>query len=182
MVERFSRSGQEMIEAYLVLFCRFNRLHYDRLVDGYSGTACFLVAALGPEKIWMIGDNPATQEGRVRLLPPYALYDSPEDFDVVLNVDSLTEMDAKQAVTYLRYAFDHARALISINHEFNAHTIQTLADMGGSPSVRSAATVPALNPRYSLLLGTPSDLIKPNPVSYLPLRVWPRYTLASEGD
>ncbi|HZZ23524.1 MAG TPA: hypothetical protein VFE60_13535, partial [Roseiarcus sp.] len=98
---------------------------------GIVGQACFLAATLGPERIWMIGDDPATQEGRVRLLPPYVLYESPEDFDVVLNVDSLTEMDPQQSITYLRYAFDHALALISINHEFNAHTFQNLADMAG---------------------------------------------------
>jgi hypothetical protein len=115
---------------------------------GIVGQACFLAATLGPEKIWMIGDDPATQAGRVRLLPPYALYDGTEDFDVVLNVDSLTEMDAQQAVTYLRYAFDHARALISINHEFNAYTIQTLADMAGI-SQRPLRSVSAIRPGYT---------------------------------
>ena len=114
---------------------------------GIVGQACFLAATLGPEKIWMIGDDQVTQEGRVRLLPPYVLYDSPEDFDVVLNVDLLTEMDAQQAVTYLRYAFDHARALISINHEFNAHTIQALADMAGI-SQRPLRSVSAIRPGY----------------------------------
>jgi hypothetical protein len=114
---------------------------------GIVGQACFLAATLGPEKIWMIGDDPATQEGRVRLLPPHALYDSPEDFDVVLNVDSLTEMDPQQSVTYLRYAFDHALALISINHEFNAHTFQNLADMAGICQ-RPLRSVSAIRPGY----------------------------------
>ena len=114
---------------------------------GIVGQACFLAATLGPEKIWMVSDDPASQEGRVRLLPPYALYESPEDFDVVLNADSLTEMDAKQAVTYLRYASEHARALISINHEFNAHTVQNLADMAGI-SQRPLRSVSAIRPGY----------------------------------
>jgi hypothetical protein len=114
---------------------------------GIVGQACFLAATLGPEKIWMIGDDPATQEGRVRLLPPYALYESPEDFDVVLNVDSLTEMDPQQSVTYLRYASDHALALISINHEFNAHTFQNLVDMAGI-SQRPLRGVSAVRPGY----------------------------------
>jgi hypothetical protein len=95
----------------------------------------------------MIGDDPATQEGRVRLLAPHALYDSPEDFDVVLNVDSLTEMDPQQSVTYLRYAFNHALALISINHEFNAHTFQNLDDTAGI-SQRPLRNVSAIRPGY----------------------------------
>jgi hypothetical protein len=50
-------------------------------------------------------------------------------------------------VTYLRYAFDHARALISINHEFNAHTIQNLADKAGI-SQRPLRSVSAIRPGY----------------------------------
>jgi hypothetical protein len=114
---------------------------------GIVAQACFLAATLGPENIWMVGDDPATQEGRVRLLPPHVLYEKPEEFDVVLNVDSLTEMDPQQSVTYLRYAFDHARALISINHEFNAHTIQNLADKAGI-SQRPLRSVSAIRPGY----------------------------------
>jgi hypothetical protein len=103
--------------------------------------ACFLAATLGPDKIWMAGDDPALQRGRVRLLPPFAL--EAEDFDIVVNADSLTEMAPEDATEYLRYAARHSKALISINHEFNTHTVSELAQMAGIATlpIRSLSTI-----------------------------------------
>jgi hypothetical protein len=83
------------------------------------GASCFLAAVLGEDAIWLFGDPPAEQAGRVRLVPPTWLEGSAERFDVALNVDSFTELRREDAE---RYFFDlhwRVRVLLSINHENN---------------------------------------------------------------
>jgi SAM-dependent methyltransferase len=81
--------------------------------------ANFLGRVLGPDAIWMPGDAIADQSGRVRICPPDWLESSDEQFDVVLNVDSITEMDSEHAISYLRDISRRAKLLLSINHEAN---------------------------------------------------------------
>ncbi|WP_338833457.1 hypothetical protein [Bradyrhizobium septentrionale] len=65
-------------------------------------------------------------DSSVRLRTPSWLSSTPEDFDVVLNVDSLTEMDRHHALAYVKFARDRSRAFLSINHEFNPTTMPSL--------------------------------------------------------
>jgi hypothetical protein len=108
---------------------------------GVVGQACFLAATLGPDKIWMLGDDASLQRGRIRLLPPFAL--SSEDFDIVLNVDSLTEMARDQSVDYLKFAANRSKAILSINHELNTYTVRELAEMADlmTRPIRSSMTI-----------------------------------------
>ena len=53
---------------------------------------------------------------------PNWLFDAAESFDVVVNVDSLTEMDRRHALAYVQFAKDHAKAFLSINHELNPNS------------------------------------------------------------
>ena len=82
--------------------------------------ANFLGRVLGPDGIWLPGDPPAEQRGRVRICPPQWLAGTDEKFDVVLNADSITEMDANHALDYVRDISRRAGAFLSINHEANA--------------------------------------------------------------
>jgi hypothetical protein len=93
---------------------------------GVAAQACFLSATLGPDAIWMIGDNPADADTKIRLLPN--TFPLPEkDFGLVLNVDSMTEMDAASIPVYAGWIASHAETFLSINHEANTSTI---ADLG----------------------------------------------------
>jgi hypothetical protein len=58
---------------------------------GVVAQACFLGATLGPDAIWMVGDDPARQPGRIRLLPCTIALPETERFDLVLNIDSITK-------------------------------------------------------------------------------------------
>ena len=49
-----------------------------------------------------------------------------ETFDVVLNVDSLTEMSLPTMESYWRFCRSNADTLLSINHEINPNRVRQL--------------------------------------------------------
>ena len=59
----------------------------------------------------------------VRILPPRAFHESRDRFDLVVNVDSFTEMAAGTARDYFDKASTCADRLLSINHEYNSHRV-----------------------------------------------------------
>lgn len=93
---------------------------------GVVAQAWFLGATLGPDAVWMIGDPPTETSGKIRLLPSTLPLPESETFALVLNVDSMTEMDVESAVVYLEYVATHSDIFISINHEANAFTVADL--------------------------------------------------------
>jgi len=88
--------------------------------------ANFLGRALGAEAIWLPGDPAAEQAGRIRICGPDWLAGTDEKFDIVLNVDSITEMDAGHALDYLRDISRRTALFLSINHEGNAISTREL--------------------------------------------------------
>lgn len=78
----------------------------------------------------IIGSNLISLDGEpeapVRLRTPAWLHETEEDFDVIVNVDSLTEMDTSHALFYVEFSKNRSRALLSINHEHNANTASEL--------------------------------------------------------
>ena len=92
---------------------------------GVVGQACFLAATLGPDKIWMIGDDPKEKNGRIQLMPGSQSLPAGR-FDLVLNVDSITEMSHAAALRYVLWMADHASRFLSINHNKNEFTASEL--------------------------------------------------------
>lgn len=88
-----------------------------QLAQGY-----YLGRIMGPDAISLCGE---TDKG-VCLRSPGWLLENDEAFDVILNVDSLTELDRDHALSYVRFAKGHASAFLSINHEFNPATADEL--------------------------------------------------------
>nr|WP_294523732.1 putative sugar O-methyltransferase [uncultured Rhodopila sp.] len=103
------------------------------------GASCFLAAVLGEDAIWMLGDLPEAQAGRVRLVPPTWLNACPERFDVALNVDSFTELRREDAERYFFDLHRRSSALLSINHENNWFRVSDMPrTLGiGVPTTRS---------------------------------------------
>lgn len=89
---------------------------------GVVAQACFLGAVLGPGKIWMEGDEGST-DGRIKLFSTKPK----RQFDIALNVDSLTEMPPSVAADYAGWISRRARMFLSINHELNLFNV---ADIG----------------------------------------------------
>ena len=90
---------------------------------GVAAQACFLGAAIGPEAIWMIGDEPHTAAGRIQLLPSTARDKIERHFALTLNVDSSTEMGVAVCDDYVAWIAERSDAFLSVNHEANAPTI-----------------------------------------------------------
>jgi hypothetical protein len=94
---------------------------------GIVAQACFLGATLGPEKIWMAGDEERLATGRIRLL---AAGSKPSrKFGIVLNCDSMTEMPRSAALNYVDWITDNSRLFLSINHEINPFTVADVTTM-----------------------------------------------------
>ena len=92
---------------------------------GIVAQARYLAIALGPDRIWLPGDKFSNQ-GRIKLL-----FDLPtRDFEIVLNVDSITEMPISVALSYARWIGTHARQFLSINHETNRFTSNEITRAG----------------------------------------------------
>ncbi len=78
----------------------------------------FLMRALGPECVSLSGEAPgaATQ---VRLMAPEEFHALERRFDIILNVDSITEFGPDTCATYLAKIATLTDRFLSINHEIN---------------------------------------------------------------
>jgi hypothetical protein len=112
-----------------------------------AGQAVFLGTVLGPDAVWMPGDPVSDQPGRIRLFPPDWIKETAEKFDLIANVDSLTEMSGKQAVEYFVFAHEHGKVFLSINHEINGFRVYDLPRMAGL-SVKSTRYACSMRPGY----------------------------------
>lgn len=92
---------------------------------GIVAQACFLGAALGPEKIWMLGDDERLAEGRIKLLS--AGHRPDKTYGLALNADSITEMPLRAALDYMNWIHKHARFFLSINHDGNLFTVTQIS-------------------------------------------------------
>lgn len=99
------------------------------------GQALFLAGSLGEDAIWMVGDS-EPRGHRIALLPPSEL-NTIGPVDVVINVDSLTEMGEKTATEYIRWISENAAAFLSINHEANLFTVKNVCQALCPASIRS---------------------------------------------
>lgn len=93
---------------------------------GMVAQACFLGRGVGPENIWMDGDPEPAAHNQIKLLSGARL--PSRQFDVALNVDSMTEMSLSAALDYVAWINSHARLFVSMNHEINAFTISDVAE------------------------------------------------------
>lgn len=90
----------------------------------------FLGRAIGEERVSFVGEEPA---GDIKILPFYMLSDlEKERYDLILNVDSITEMDETFQQNYWGYIQTHTSAFFSINHEHNPHTVRELYQATGA--------------------------------------------------
>ncbi len=92
---------------------------------GMVAHARFLAEALSPNSIWMDGDVEPPPINKIKIFSAARLLD--QQVDVVINVDSMTEMSIKTAFEYAAWINSHARLFISMNHENNLFTMADLA-------------------------------------------------------
>jgi SAM-dependent methyltransferase len=76
--------------------------------------ANFLGRVLGENNLQLYGEP---EPGGVRILPPTMFLDQEDCYDIVLNVDSLTEMALETARAYCKAIDKRTGVFLSINHE-----------------------------------------------------------------
>jgi hypothetical protein len=84
----------------------------------------FLMRTLGEDAVALEGER--HRPGQIRVLTPSYL-EVAERYDLVLNVDGLTEYGESTAEQYLDQALRISDRLLSINHEANAYSVNALA-------------------------------------------------------
>jgi hypothetical protein len=99
---------------------------------GMVAQACFLGAALGPDKIWLDGEDTALADGRIKLFCTHLKLQ--RKFDVGFNADSMTEMSLSAALDYIEWLNRVVRVFISINHEWNLFSVAEIAKIKLAPS------------------------------------------------
>jgi hypothetical protein len=113
---------------------------------GMVAQARFLAEALGPDSIWIDGDIEPPPVNKIRIFSTARLPD--RQYDVVLNVDSITEMSITAALDYAGWINSHARLFVSMNHEQNLFTVTDLAKAGLNARPIYRAPVPGRDGYY----------------------------------
>jgi hypothetical protein len=94
----------------------------------------FLGRTLDPDAVCMFGeDRPG-----IRVLPPSAFLKADDRYDLVINVDSLTEMSPEISRAYCEAIKARAGQFISINHEINPVTVREICAEIGMPAATRA--------------------------------------------
>ena len=95
-------------------------LPFTAISQGY-----FLGRTLGDSSVIVDGESPTAEA--VKLLSPDSFLASRSRFDLVVNVDSLTEMPLPVGEQYWKEIKSRASMLLSINHEGNEKTMAEIA-------------------------------------------------------
>jgi hypothetical protein len=92
--------------------------------------AYFLGRVLGPDEIVLEGEveDLSAPSPKIKLATPALMRDRDDCFQLVVNVNSLTEVGPALAVEYARHIMAIAPVFLSINHEANIFTVFHLFD------------------------------------------------------
>lgn len=93
--------------------------------------AYFLGRTLGDDAVRLFGE----EGSGISILPPSAFLAAQDRYDLVLNVDSLTELDPRTAKAYCMAIRDRSGVLLSINHEVNPFTAREMCSAVGMAPV-----------------------------------------------
>lgn len=88
--------------------------------------AYYLGRALGEENICLGGEQFDDDQNRVRIVVPETFLAEDNKYDLILNVDSLTEMDFDVARSYWDKIKVSTNTFLSINHEANKFHVRDL--------------------------------------------------------
>lgn len=109
----------------------------------------FLGRVLGEDNV-LLGDEQGT--GRVRVMSNTEMPHHHDKYDLIVNIDSWTEMPKDVAQSYWDFARAATRCVLSINHEFNSHTVREL--------YRDASDAHATRYPYALRRGYVEEVIR----------------------
>ena len=96
-------------------------LPFSSICSGY-----FLGRTLGEAQIHLLGEPQIGKEQCIKILPPSTFLEGNDSYDLIINADSLTEMDPDVARAYWRRIEKSTPIFLSINHEVNSFTVNEL--------------------------------------------------------
>lgn len=88
-----------------------------------AAQAYFLGRTLGSNNVCLHGED---DPGSVNIIPASSLPDLRHDFDLVVNVDSMTEMDPNTMAAYWKFVSECHSKFLSINHDENGRSVADL--------------------------------------------------------
>ncbi|MBI3258651.1 MAG: putative sugar O-methyltransferase [Ignavibacteriae bacterium] len=92
-------------------------------------SAYFLGRTLGENEILLFGEKCHNPKKRIKILTPDHFFNNVhQHYDLIINVDSLTEMDPNFAKAYAFMIEKSTPIFVSINHEVNSFTVKGLFD------------------------------------------------------
>ena len=98
-------------------------LSFTELASSY-----FLMHTLGEDRVLLPGEGSPKANHCVKIITPEEFLASLETYDLILNADSLTEMDPKTALSYWKKIEISTPILLSLNHESNPFTVKEFID------------------------------------------------------
>ena len=84
--------------------------------------ANFLGRVLPEDNLKLFGES-TDAISKIKLIPPKEFFNSDLKYDLIINADSLTELNIEIAKQYLRKIGKIGGIFLSINHEFNSFTV-----------------------------------------------------------
>jgi hypothetical protein len=89
--------------------------------------ALFLGTAVGDRKV-RLSDEQRSGSQEIEILD-LSMIQELSDVDIVLNADSLTEMDRIDAQAYVEFIIRRSKVFLSVNHEFNPFRVSDIGDL-----------------------------------------------------
>lgn len=87
----------------------------------------FLGRVLDAEDIHLVGESENDETlNKIKLIDPKSFFASTKNYDLILNVDSLTELDITIATDYYNHIKKVTKKFLSINHENNSFTVDEI--------------------------------------------------------
>jgi hypothetical protein len=128
-----------------------------------ASQAYFLGRTLGENSIHLDGEPTSDSTQKVKILSPQTFINDTKSYDLILNADSLTELDISTATAYWQKIKSSANMFLSINHEANAFRVRNLIveDLPGIEITRSP---------YWMRRGYVEELIKMTHLGSAPIR------------
>ncbi len=85
----------------------------------------FLMRTIGSDNISLSGER-QNDSNKIKLVSPKEFLEGSIEYDLVLNVDSMTEISLEDAKKYIQKIRECTRLFLSINHEENLFTMKQL--------------------------------------------------------
>jgi len=101
-----------------------------------AASGYFLGRTLGEDQVLLLGEQSAHSENFVKVLTPDQFLNKDQYYDLIINVDSMTEMDIIISKAYINKIVKSTPLFVSINHENNSFTVNQL--LKGNPSVKES--------------------------------------------